>query len=82
MDNNIDEIEKVIDEGANLNSFDVENAVKAMWERWEVLDDRAILELDESIDYLLRVRKAAIKHLRSNENPTDKNKPSRRNESE
>lgn len=82
MDSNIDEVEKVIDEGANLNSFDVENAVKAMWERWEVLDDRAILELDESIDYLVRVRKAVIKHLRINHNPTDKNKPSRRNDGE
>lgn len=82
MDGDIDDVEKVINEGANLNSFDVENAVKAMWERWEVLDDRAILELDESIDYLVRVRKAAIKHLRINYKPTDKNKPSRRNESE
>ena len=63
MDSNIDDVEKVIDEGANLNSFDVENAVKAMWERWEVLDDRAIYELDLSINYLTRVRYAAIKHL-------------------
>ncbi|MGO1709071.1 MAG: hypothetical protein ACTHZH_15595 [Oleiphilaceae bacterium] len=60
MDYYVPSVEKILDEGTDYidGRYEVARAAQLMWERWEVLDDRAVAELKVAIEHLSQLKEA------------------------
>lgn len=65
MDYSVPSVEQILEEGANYidGRYHVALATEKMWERWEVLDRRAVAELDAAIQHLSELKYAVEKVL-------------------
>ncbi|EKF73374.1 hypothetical protein A11A3_14005 [Alcanivorax hongdengensis A-11-3] len=68
MDYYVPSVEKVLEEGTEYidGRYEVARAAQLMWERWEVLDDRAVSELKVAIEHLSQLKAAIEKVLDDN----------------
>lgn len=60
MDYYVPSVEKILNEGTDYidGRYEVARAAQLMWERWEVLDDRAVAELKVAIEHLSQLKEA------------------------
>ncbi|AFJ03855.1 hypothetical protein Q7C_2735 (plasmid) [Methylophaga frappieri] len=70
MDYYVPSVEKILESGTDYidGRYEVARAAQIMWERWEVLDDRAIAELQVAIEHLSQLKEAIRNVLDDNGN--------------